>query len=250
MSSPAAPLRRVARSGTSVVVLVVVLVCCSCMGCGGPPADGSNGQGGDGNDSSATTPEAPQVTLEVTPTSGQAPLDVAVVARATDGDGQIASVQLDWGDETAAFEGAAFPATLSHTYAVAGSYAVTATATDNDALEGTAVAAIQVSAAPSPAQLGVSPLAVDLGTDDTTASFSISNDGDEELTWSCSESESWLTIAPITGTNAGQVTVTVDRSDLDAGATEGTVTVQSSGGNATVTVTVSRDPGGLDVVID
>ena len=54
--------------------------------------------------------------------------------------------------------------------------------------------------------------------------------------WSVSESISWLSVSPATGSNNGVVTVTVDTSTATVGANNGTVTI--TGGGITRTVTV------------
>ena len=71
----------------------------------------------------------------VEPTSGTAPLDVAVICHAHDPDGNIASYEFNPGDGSdplTSEDGA-----LSHTYAVAGSYDATCTAVDDEGAETT-----------------------------------------------------------------------------------------------------------------
>lgn len=71
--------------------------------------------------------QPPEVSLQVLPISGMAPLPVTAAVSAKDLDGSITSLSIDFGDGTAAVTGP----TGSHTYTIPGTYTVLATATDN-----------------------------------------------------------------------------------------------------------------------
>jgi len=106
----------------------------------------------------------PTAQLSVTPTSGVAPLVVnASTAGSTDADGTIVSSSINFGDGSATVAGPA----ASHTYTVPGTYALTATVTDNSGLSSTATATVMVKADQPPVveltvtpSSGASPLAV------------------------------------------------------------------------------------------
>ncbi|MCP4151700.1 MAG: hypothetical protein GY757_28410 [bacterium] len=70
------------------------------------------------------------------------------------------------------------------------------------------------------------------GSDDGTASaaqtFSISNSGSGTMNWTVSDSSSWLSVSPVSGSDAGQVSVSVDSSGLSEGSYTGSVSVTSS----------------------
>ena len=117
---------------------------------------------------------APTARLSVTPNSGTAPVTVtASTAGSSDSDGTIASTQIDFGD------GTVLPASSgSHIYAIAGTFTVKATVTDNNGATGSATAVVTVkenqaptaSIAVNPAS-GTSPIVV-------TASTAASTDAD------------------------------------------------------------------------
>ena len=93
--------------------------------------------------------------------------------------------------------------------------------------------------------LEVSPLAVDLGIQ-TLGSFTVSNTGDGDLTWSVSESPDvpWLSLTGSTSgtlTPAGQefVYLASDPDQVPAEGGSATILVTSNGGTETVTVTAS-----------
>ena len=99
--------------------------------------------------------------------------------------------------------------------------------------------------------LSVSPTTLDFGCTETQKSFNISNSGCGTLTWNVSESLSWVSVSKTSGSNNDTINVTVDRSGLDPGHHNGSISVTSNGGNATVTVEVdvpqlAVDPTNLD----
>jgi hypothetical protein len=85
-------------------------------------------------------------------------------------------------------------------------------------------------------------LSFPLGVDQLV--LNISNAGTATLNWSISPSEAWLSVNPASGTDFGQVVVTVDRSSLPDGTYNGMLNITSNGGNGNVPVmlTVSTVP--------
>jgi len=102
--------------------------------------------------------------------------------------------------------------------------------------------------------LKINPDVLNFGQTVPTRSFFIQNDGGGTLDWTISESLPWLTVAPTNGstgsTDAENIQVTVDRSQLNPGSYSGNIRVNSNGGNAEVTVnmTVVQGPA-LDVSV-
>ena len=102
----------------------------------------------------------------------------------------------------------------------------------------------------SPPSLSVSPASLAFngpqgGASPAAKTIAVSNGGGGTLDWTASESASWLSISPSSGTNNGTITVTPSTSGLAAGTYTTDVTV-SAGGVAgspkTVPVTLTVDP--------
>ena len=73
-----------------------------------------------------------------------------------------------------------------------------------------------------------------------TGTFNITNCGGEgTLNWTVANDQSWITVSPANGTDAGTVTVTIDTASLTSGTHTGTVTVDSNHGTETVMITVN-----------
>jgi PKD repeat protein len=88
---------------------------------------------------------APTASLLVTPTEGEAPLEVGAHVTGQDADGSVATIRIDFdGDGVADASGGGASLDASFRYESAGTYSVTATAVDDDGLEGTAVAHVTV----------------------------------------------------------------------------------------------------------
>lgn len=80
-----------------------------------------------------------------------------------------------------------------------------------------------------------------------TQSFSVSNSGGGTLNWSASDNASWISVSPTSGTNSGNVNVTVNASGKSAGTYTGKVTVSDADATnspKTVTVTLTISGGG------
>ena len=70
--------------------------------------------------------------------------------------------------------------------------------------------------------------------------FSISNSGDGTLNWNVTANAGWLDCSPVSGSDSGIVTVSVDASGLAAGTYTGTISVSdSNASNSPQTVTVN-----------
>jgi concanavalin A-like lectin/glucanase superfamily protein/BACON domain-containing protein len=81
--------------------------------------------------------------------------------------------------------------------------------------------------------------------DPAAKTFSVSNTGAGTLNWSASESASWLSVSPGSGTNAGTVTVTPAITGLTSGTYTTDITVSAPGATGspkTVSVTLTLDP--------
>jgi hypothetical protein len=90
--------------------------------------------------------------------------------------------------------------------------------------------------------LSVSPSSLDFDSAKTQLPFSVSNTGSGSLTWSVASNQSWMTINPVSGTNAGTVNVSASRNGLSPGNYSGIAAITSNGGNANVTVTMRVAP--------
>ena len=85
----------------------------------------------------------PELELTVEPTAGQVPLEVTVEITATDPDGTVETVMIDYGDgdtEEITYTG---PISRMHTYISKGTYIIVVTATDDDSLTATASETIE-----------------------------------------------------------------------------------------------------------
>jgi len=91
-------------------------------------------------------------------------------------------------------------------------------------------------APPSTPVLHVSPQLVDFGASANNKSFTIANAGGGSLEWTITESASWLSVSPETGTNFSTIVADVSRLNLMPGHYNASVDVTSNGGNATVVV--------------
>jgi DNA-binding beta-propeller fold protein YncE len=91
----------------------------------------------------------PTASLTVSPSSGQAPVEVMADASGSrPGGALISSYRFDFGDGSTPTTGAA--ATAPHTYSTAGDYTVTVTVTDAAARTATATAGVTITAPPPP----------------------------------------------------------------------------------------------------
>ncbi|MCP5050167.1 MAG: hypothetical protein GY940_23580 [bacterium] len=84
------------------------------------------------------------------------------------------------------------------------------------------------------------------GPSPANQTFTVSNSGTGTLNWSITDDASWLTLTPLSGTNTGEVTVSVDITGLVAGTYIAATTVSAAGAAnnpQTVSVTLIVDSG-------
>ncbi|MGD1214312.1 MAG: hypothetical protein ABR861_04920 [Terriglobales bacterium] len=105
----------------------------------------------------------------------------------------------------------------------------------------------------TPPILDVSPTSLSYsaiygGSNPAAQNISVSNGDGGTLSWTVSSDESWLSVAPGSGTNSGAVAASVDITGLAVGTYTGHLTFSASGGAAdspqTVTVTLSISSSG------
>src|SRR5204862_985144 len=78
------------------------------------------------------------------------------------------------------------------------------------------------------------------GTTPSAQSLAVSNVGGGTLTWSASDNSTWLTLSPVSGTNSGTVTASVNLTGLTAGTHTAAITVTASGATTkTIPVTLT-----------
>lgn len=81
------------------------------------------------------------------------------------------------------------------------------------------------------------------GTNPATQSFTVSNTGGGTLTWTASDSATWLTLSPASGTNTGTIAASVNLTGLAAGTYSGTITVAATGATSkTIPVSLTVNP--------
>lgn len=97
----------------------------------------------------------------------------------------------------------------------------------------------------APGTIVLSTRTIDLGRRANSASFGLSNPGDESVTYTVTSRTSWLSVGTSGGTLDGggavRAAVRADRSDLREGRHSGTVLVTWPGGSAEVTVRLSQE---------
>jgi PKD repeat protein len=116
------------------------------------------------------TPAPPSCTLSVSPTSGVVPLQVSANATCTDPQNALVSTVITWGDGTSTNGSSG-----AHTYLNAGTFTVTATATDGANLTGSASQTVTVTSVPAPSLTSVTPNAAAQGQSLTGAIITGSN---------------------------------------------------------------------------
>lgn len=104
-----------------------------------------------------------------------------------------------------------------------------------------------------PAQLSVSPTSLNFGELETSLPLSVDNGGDEELSWTVSSDQSWLSIFPSTGltsSESDQVSATVNRVGLSIGNYSASLSFTSNGGDINLPVQMTVPEVGLIVNVD
>lgn len=89
------------------------------------------------------------------------------------------------------------------------------------------------------------------GTNPSAQTFAISNTGGGTLIWNADDNAPWLTLSPLSGTNAGTITASVNLAGLLAGSYSATVTVTATGATTktipvTLTITASTSGGTIE----
>jgi hypothetical protein len=88
--------------------------------------------------------------------------------------------------------------------------------------------------------LVVNPTQLNFGTTLGSLQLNITNGGSGSLIWNATKDQSWIQLNPVSGTNAGSITVTVSRNGLPSGQNfNGIITINSTGGNKTIPVTMA-----------
>ena len=149
-------------------------------------------------------------------------------------------------------------ATISHTASTAGlttgTYSGTATITGGGTTKQIPITMTVTSGSATPAiglnttTLGFSGTAG--GTNPSAQTFAVSNVGSGTLSWTASDNAAWLTLSPVSGTNNGTVTASVNLTGLAAGTYNATVTVTASGVPAKslpVTLTMTASTAGATI---
>src|SRR5207244_3998422 len=78
------------------------------------------------------------------------------------------------------------------------------------------------------------------GTTPSAQALAVSNVGGGTLTWSASDNSTWLTLSPVSGTNSGTVTASVNLTGLTAGTHTAAITVAAIGATTkTIPVTLT-----------
>ena len=100
----------------------------------------------------------------------------------------------------------------------------------------------------STAELYVSVDYIDFDANTNVDDFFIQNDGDDDLNWSLSVSENWLSCSPTSGSlvtfDYEYVDVTVNRTGLADGTHTANINITSNGGNHTIEITLIVSGGG------
>ena len=236
-------------------------------------ATDNSGSTGSANTSETINDRSPVVSVStVSPNPVNTGVLVTVTFTATDPDGTISSISVNWGDSTTPDSLAGSATSDTHTYNSAGSFTITVTATDNSGSTGSATAPITVNAigvptvavnapTPNPANTGVTVtvtftvsstatvtgLTVNWG-DGTINTLAVSATSDTHTYTSTGATKSQVFTITVTATNSagpGSGTATETVNDRPPTVTVSNVSPNPANTGATVTVTFSAtDPDG------
>ena len=143
----------------------------------------------------------------------------------------------------------AFTITASSAGLTASTYSGTATITGGGTTKQIPITMTVTSGSATPA-IGLSPTSLAFsgmagGANPTAKTIGVSNTGGGTLTWTSSDNATWLTLTPVSGTNAGTMTASVNTAGLAAGTYNATVTISATGATAkTVPVTLTATAAG------
>lgn len=134
----------------------------------------------------------------------------------------------------------------------AGTYTGTITVTAPGAVNTPRTATVTLTVTPPPSiQLSATSFTFSApsGANPPDQTLGISNGGGGTLAWSVADDATWLTVSPSTGTEAGNVTLSVNSAAMAAGTYNGVITVSAAGASntprtATVTLTVAPNYDG------
>jgi hypothetical protein len=149
-------------------------------------------------------------------------------------------------------------ATISHTASTAGltagTYSGTATITGGGTTKQVPITITVTSGSATPA-IGLNTTTLGFagtvgGANPSAQTIAVSNVGGGTLSWTASDNAAWLTLSPVSGTNSGIVTASVNLTGLAAGTYNATVTVTASGVSAKtlpVTLTMTTTTTGATI---
>lgn len=125
-------------------------------------------------------------------------------------------------------------ASVNLTGLTAGTYNATVTVSASGVTAKTLPVTLTITATTAGATIGFSPTSLTFtgtvgGTNPAAKPISISNTGGSTLSWTASDNIAWLTLSPVSGTNRGTVTASVNMTGLAAGTYNGIITVTASG---------------------
>ncbi len=182
---------------------------------------------------------APVAVLDATPTTGPAPLSVALsAASSTDSDGTIASYHWDLGDgDTDGTD------QLTHVYLADGTYTVTLTVTDNQGATDTETVDITVGSVNQPPTAtagadvtsGIAPLAVNFTSSAADVDGTVTS-----IAWDFGDGDTSTDVDPShTYTAAGIYTASVTVTDDDGAVTSDSITITANANQAPTAVASS-----------
>jgi uncharacterized membrane protein len=147
----------------------------------------------------------------------------------------------------------AMNASVNLTGLAAGTYNATVTITAAGAASKTIPVALTLTAATLTPVIGFNTTSLGFsgtvgGTNPSAQTIGISNTGGGTLSWVASDNATWLTLSPLSGTNTGTVTATVNLAGLLSGNYTATITVTATGATpktvpVSLTVTGSTSGG-------
>ena len=125
-------------------------------------------------------------------------------------------------------------ANVNMTGLAAGTYNGIVTVTASGVPAKTLPVTLAMTATTAGATIGFNPISLTFtgtvgGTNPAAKPISISNTGGGTLSWAASDNAAWLTLSPVSGTNSGTVTASVNMTGLAAGTYNGIITITASG---------------------
>jgi uncharacterized membrane protein len=116
----------------------------------------------------------------------------------------------------------------------AGTYNATVTMTASGVTAKTLPVTLTLTATTGGAMIGFSPTSLTFtgtagSTNPAAKTISISNSGSGTLSWATSDNAAWLILSPVSGTNSGTITASVNLTGLATGTYNATITVTATG---------------------